>query len=259
MQATLTILGSGTSMGVPTLGCECRVCTSPDPRDRRGRASVAVQWEDHCVIIDTGPDFREQVLREKIRDIDAVLYTHSHADHILGMDDLRPLTFHHPNGHIALYADDTTARIIEKIFDYTFSAESKYPMRARVKMHRIEGIESVSIHRANFQRIPLLHGGLEVGGFRFGNVAYLTDMNDIPESSLPLLENLDIIIIDALRKTPHPSHASIDEALMWIDRLKPRRAWFTHMSHDLLHEETDNELPPHIRLAYDGLRIPFEL
>jgi phosphoribosyl 1,2-cyclic phosphate phosphodiesterase len=132
-------------------------------------------------------------------------------------------------------------------------------MRARVKMHRIEGIESVSIHRANFQRIPLLHGGLEVGGFRFGNVAYLTDMNDIPESSLPLLENLDIVIIDALRKTPHPSHASIDEALMWIDRLKPRRAWFTHMSHDLLHEETDNELPPHIRLAYDGLRIPFEL
>src|SRR5579885_1876564 len=214
MQATLTILGSGTSMGVPTLGCECRVCTSPDPRDRRGRASVAVQWEDHCVIIDTGPDFREQVLREKIRDIDAVLYTHSHADHILGMDDLRPLTFHHPNGHIALYADDTTARIIEKIFDYTFSAESKYPMRARVKMHRIEGIESVSIHRANFQRIPLLHGGLEVGGFRFGNVAYLTDMNDIPESSLPLLENLDIVIIDALRKTPHPSHASIDEAVM---------------------------------------------
>jgi phosphoribosyl 1,2-cyclic phosphate phosphodiesterase len=259
MQATLTILGSGTSMGVPTLGCECRVCTSPDPRDRRLRPSVAVQWNDHRVLIDTGPDFREQALREKIRHIDAVFYTHAHADHILGLDDLRPLSFHHPNGHIPLYADDSSARIIEKIFDYTFSAESNYPTRARVRMHRLEGHESVTIHGATFERIPLLHGDLEVAGFRFGNAAYLTDMNIIPDTSLPLLQNLDVVIIDALRRTPHPSHANIDQALMWLDRLQPRRAWFTHMAHDLLHAETESELPPDVRLAYDGLRIPFEI
>ncbi len=260
MQATLTILGSGTSMGVPTLGCECRVCTSPDPRDRRTRPSIAVQWEDHCILIDTGPDFREQALREKVRHIDAVFYTHAHADHILGLDDLRPLSFHHPNGHIPLYADEVSARIIEKIFDYTFSAESKYPTRARVKMHRIEGHESIAIHGAAFQRIPLLsRRGSKSPASRFGSAAYLTDMNAIPDASLPLLQNLEVVIIDALRKTPHPSHANIDQALMWVDRLKPRRAWFTHMSHDLHHADTDNELPPHIRLAYDGLRIPFEL
>lgn len=259
MQATLTILGSGTSMGVPTLGCECRVCTSPDPRDRRTRASAAIQWDNHRILIDTGPDFREQAMREKIRNIDAVLYTHAHADHILGLDDLRPLTFHHPNGHMPLYADEASARIIEKVFDYTFSAESKYPTRARVKMHRIENHESVTIYEAVFQRVPLTHGEQEVAGFRFGSAAYLTDMNAIPDASLPLLENLDVVIIDALRKKPHPSHANIDEAMKWIEVLKPRRAWFTHMSHDLHHADTESELPPHIRLAYDGLRIPFEL
>jgi phosphoribosyl 1,2-cyclic phosphate phosphodiesterase len=259
MQATLTILGSGTSMGVPTLGCECRVCTSPDPRDRRSRPSVAIQWNGHCVVIDTGPDFRMQALRENIRHVDAVLYTHSHADHILGLDDLRPLSFHHPNGHIPLYADDLSARIIERVFDYTFSAESKYPTRARVKMNRLEGTESITIQNVTFQRIPLIHGEQEAAGFRFGSAAYLTDMNRIPDASLPLLQNLDVVIMDALRKKPHPSHANIDEALRWIEVLKPRRAWFTHISHDLHHVDTENELPPHVRLAHDGLRISFEL
>ncbi|HEX3436648.1 MAG TPA: MBL fold metallo-hydrolase, partial [Pseudacidobacterium sp.] len=204
MQGNLIILGSGTSMGVPTLGCDCRVCTSPDPRDRRTRPSIAIQWNHHCVLIDTGPDFRAQAMRENIRHIDAVLYTHAHADHILGLDDLRPLTFHHPSGHVPLYADDVSARVIEKVFDYTFSAESKYPTRARVKMNRLEGTDSVEIQGAKFQRIPLIHGETEAAGFRFGNAAYLTDMNIIPDVSLPLLDNLDVVIIDALRKTPHP-------------------------------------------------------
>ncbi|MBX6359514.1 MAG: MBL fold metallo-hydrolase [Acidobacterium ailaaui] len=259
MQATLTILGSGTSMGVPTLGCECRVCTSRDPRDRRSRPSVAIGWEGHCVLIDTGPDFRMQALRENIRHVDAVFYTHSHADHILGLDDLRPLSFHHPNGHIPLYADDFSAGIIEKVFDYTFSAESKYPTRARVRMNRLEGTESVIIQGVSFQRIPLIHGQQQAAGFRFGKAAYLTDMNRIPDESLPLLMDLDIVIMDALRKAPHPSHANLEEALRWVEVLKPRAAWFTHMSHELPHAETEEELPPHVRLAYDGLRIPFEL
>ena len=249
-------MGSGTSMGVPTLGCTCRVCTSTDPRDRRTRPSIAITWKEHRVLIDTGPDFRAQALREGIDSVDAVFYTHSHADHVLGLDDLRPLSFRHKN-KIPLYADDAAATVIERIFDYTFDAESRYATRARVEMHRLGA--SVEVEGAVFQRVPLTHGRIEVAGYRFGNAAYLTDMNDLPDRSLPLLEDLDVVIMDALRKTPHPSHATLDQALGFVDRIQARRAFFTHMSHELLHAETNNELPPHIQLAYDGLRIPFEI
>jgi phosphoribosyl 1,2-cyclic phosphate phosphodiesterase len=208
------------------------------------------------VVIDTGPDFRMQALREGIDHVDAVFYTHSHADHVLGLDDLRPLSFMH-KGKIPLYADDVAAKVIERIFDYTFDPNSRYPNRARVEMHRLG--TAVKIEGAVFQRVPLTHGRLEVAGFRFGNAAYLTDMNDIPESSLALLENLDVVILDALRKAPHSSHATLDQAVGFVARMRPRRAFFTHMSHDLLHAETNNELPEHIQLAYDGLRIPFEI
>lgn len=267
MDATIVILGSGTSMGVPTLGCDCRVCTSSDPRDRRLRPSIAVEWTnagvDQRVIIDTGPDFREQALREQIRHIDAVLYTHSHADHILGLDDLRPLTFlardktTGEKAKVPLYADDETATILERIFDYTFSPDSPYPNKARVDLRRLD--TEVDVGGARFVRIPLMHGELEVAGFRFGNAAYLTDMSHIPESSLALLEGVEVVILDALRKTHHPSHANIDEAAEWVRKLQPRVAYFTHMSHDILHAETEDELPAPIRLAYDGLRIPIVL
>jgi phosphoribosyl 1,2-cyclic phosphate phosphodiesterase len=243
-------------MGVPTLGCHCRVCTSPDPRDRRTRPSIAVRWAGHCVVIDTGPDFRAQALREGLTRLDAVLYTHAHADHILGLDDLRPLTF--KNEHkLPLYADDETAHVIERVFSYTFDPNSQYPTRARVIMHRLG--DKVDIHGAVFQRVSLLHGRLEVAGFRFGNAAYLTDMSSIPESSLPLLQNLDVVILDALRKQSHPSHATLDQALQFVDQLKPRRAFFTHMSHELHHEDTNRELPDHAQLSYDGQRILFEI
>jgi phosphoribosyl 1,2-cyclic phosphate phosphodiesterase len=262
LQAEIVILGSGTSMGVPTLGCECQVCTSDDPHNQRGRPSIAVQWQDdsagQTVVIDTGPDFRSQALREKIRHVDAVFYTHAHADHILGFDDLRPLSFRHPGG-LPLYGDETTASVLERIFEYTFSPHAKYPTRARVNLRRLNDRESADVSGVRFQRVPLLHGDLPVGGFRFGSAAYLTDMSSIPESSLPLLEDLDVLIIDALRKQPHPSHANIDQALTWTELVAPRRAFFTHMSHELDHSETENELPPHVRLAYDGLRIPFEI
>ncbi len=197
-----------------------------------------------------------QALREGIDHVDAVLYTHSHADHVLGLDDLRPLSFKH-RSKIPLYADDDAAKVIERIFDYTFDPNSQYPTRARVEMHRLG--TSVEVEGAVFQRVPLTHGRLEVAGFRFGNAAYLTDMNDIPESSMALLENLDVVILDALRKTPHSSHATLEQAVGFVARMQPRRAFFTHMSHDLLHAETNNELPEHIQLAYDGLRIPFEI
>jgi phosphoribosyl 1,2-cyclic phosphate phosphodiesterase len=257
MNAEILILGSGTSMGVPTLGCNCSVCTSADPRDMRSRPSIAVQWDGHTVVIDTGQDFRRQALREHIQHIDAVLYTHAHADHILGMDDLRPLSFRHPNG-LPLYADDATSAALHRIFEYTFSPNAKYPTRARVDLRPLNGHESVEIGKQRFQRVPLLHGDLSVAGYRFGSAAYLTDMNVIPESSLSLLEDLDLLIIDALRWQHHPSHNTVEQALHWISRIQPRRALFTHIAHELEHAKTEAELPAHVRIAYDGLRIPIE-
>lgn len=259
MQAEITILGSGTSMGVPTLGCTCAVCTSTDPRNRRTRPSISVTWNGYTAVIDTGPDFREQALRENLHHVDAIFYTHSHADHILGLDDLRPLSFRHKPDRLPLYADTDTARVLERVFEYTFSPDSQYPTRARVELRSLENHDAAEINGLRFQRVPLLHGNLPVAGFRFGSAAYLTDMNVIPESSLPLLENLDVMILDALRPQPHPSHANIDEALAWVERVKPRRAWFTHMSHEIDHATTEAEFPPHVRLAYDGLCIPFEI
>jgi phosphoribosyl 1,2-cyclic phosphate phosphodiesterase len=229
------------------------------------RPSVLIRWNDpgdhreRSLIIDTGPDFREQALREKIHHVDAVFYTHSHADHILGMDDLRPLSFRHKPGFLPLYADSPTAEILRRIFDYTFSENSTYPTRARVELHSLDGSDTAQIDGACFQRIPLMHGRLPVAGFRFGSAAYLTDMSTIPESSLPLLAGLDVLILDALRPQPHPSHANIDEALGWVDRISPRRAFFTHMSHEVDHAATEATFPAHVRLGYDGLRIAFEL
>ncbi len=260
MEATLTFLGSGTSMGVPTLGCQCAVCTSTDPHNRRTRPSIRLEYNSHIVLIDTGPDFHAQALREDIRHVDAVLYTHGHADHVMGFDDLRPLSFRVP-GNLPIYADDATAGGIERIFDYTFRKEDRYPTSARVDLHRIDPTpgSATELFGASFRRIPVLHGKEEITGFRFGAAAYLTDMSDIPAESLALLQNLDILILDALRRTPHPSHSHLDRSVAYVEQLKPKRAFFTHISHDLDHEATEAALPPHIRLAYDGLQIEFEI
>jgi phosphoribosyl 1,2-cyclic phosphate phosphodiesterase len=271
MQATLTFLGSGTSMGVPTLGCTCAVCTSAtspggDPRNRRTRPSVLVSWEDHNVVIDTGPDFHAQAIRAGLRRVDAVLYTHGHADHVLGMDDLRPLSFQkqpfHDGGNtLPLYADEATAKIIERIFEYTFRTKDRYPTSARVTLHRLstEPGTEVALFGARFQRIPVTHGRDTITGYRFGSAAYLTDLSGIPDESIPLLADLDILVLDALRREPHPTHSSLDNSIKLVERLKPRRAFFTHMSHDLDHEATNAILPPHIRLAYDGLQLTFDI
>ncbi len=267
MNASLLILGSGTSMGVPTLGCTCRTCTSTDPFDHRLRPSVAIEWQPESggdgdaslrrVVIDTGPDFRQQALRHAIRHIDAVFYTHAHADHILGLDDLRPLSFAHRDRKMPLYADHATAEVLERVFSYTFAVDATYPTRARVELKRLNG--PVGVDGVTFTPVPLTHGGLEVTGYRFGNAAYLTDMSSIPESSLPLLEGVDVVILDALRPQPHPSHACLADAIEWAGRLDARVAYFTHMSHEILHAETEQSLPPSLHLAFDGLRIPIEL
>lgn len=265
MEATLTFLGSGTSMGVPTLGCDCAVCTSAvspqgDPRNRRTRPSIRLAYNGHTVLIDTGPDFHAQAVRESIRRLDAVLYTHGHADHVMGFDDLRPLSFH-AKGNLPIYADDETASAIERIFDYTFRKEDRYPTSARVEIHRIDLTPGAGfdLFGACFRRIPVTHGNQQITGYRFGGAAYLTDMSDIPEESVPLLQNLDVLILDALRRDPHSSHSHLEKSIAFVEQLKPRRAFFTHMSHDLDHAATEAILPPHIRLAYDGLQITFEI
>jgi phosphoribosyl 1,2-cyclic phosphate phosphodiesterase len=250
-------------MGVPTLGCTCRVCTSTDPRDQRLRPSIAVEWQDddtsapHRILIDTGPDFRQQALRFGIRNIDAVFYTHAHADHILGLDDLRPLSFSHREQKMPLYADSTTAEVLERVFSYTFSADATYPTRARVELKRLDG--PVEVAGVTFTPVPLMHGRLQVTGYRFGNAAYLTDMSSIPEASFALLDGVEVVVLDALRPQPHPTHANIADALLWAEKIGARCSWFTHMSHEVMHAETDPQLPESIRLAYDGLRVPIEL
>jgi phosphoribosyl 1,2-cyclic phosphate phosphodiesterase len=269
MQATLTFLGTGTSMGVPTLGCDCAVCASAvsptgDPRNRRTRPSVLISWPasqpTRNVVIDTGPDFHAQAIRAGIRRLDAVLYTHGHADHVLGMDDLRPLSFHNPDT-LPLYADEPTAATIERIFEYTFRKHERYSTSARVTLHRIssEPGTRIDLFGVPFLRVPVIHGRQTVTGYRFGSAAYLTDLSDIPDESIPLLADLDVLILDALRREPHPTHSTLDNSIALVERLKPRRAFFTHMSHGLDHAATDAILPPHIRLAYDGLQITFSI
>jgi phosphoribosyl 1,2-cyclic phosphate phosphodiesterase len=270
MQATLTFLGSGTSMGIPTLGCDCAVCASAvspapgippaSPRNRRTRPSISLAYNGRTVIIDTGPDFHAQAIREQIHRVDAVLYTHGHADHVMGFDDLRPLSFH-LHGNLPVYADEVTASNLERIFDYTFRVENRYPTSARVEIHRIDPTPGASfqLFGANFQRIPVTHGRESITGYRFGSAAYLTDMSDIPAESVPLLQNLDLLILDALRREPHYSHSHLDKSIAFVDLLKPRRAYFTHMGHGIDHDPTEADLPPNIRLAYDGLQLDFEI
>jgi phosphoribosyl 1,2-cyclic phosphate phosphodiesterase len=263
MNATLTFLGSGTSMAVPTLGCTCAVCASaydPASPNRRTRPSVLISYGTHNVVIDTGQDFHVQAVREHLSSVDAVLYTHGHADHILGMDDLRPLSFKNPDG-LPLYADDATATVIERIFEYTFRKVDRYPTGAHVTLHRTPttpGFE-IPLFGAIFLRVPITHGRNTIAGYRFGAAAYLTDMSDIPEESLPLLKDLDILVLDALRREPHPSHSHLAKSIELVEKIAPKRAFFTHISHDLEHETTNAELPEHIRLAHDGLKLTFEI
>jgi phosphoribosyl 1,2-cyclic phosphate phosphodiesterase len=266
MDGTLTFLGTGTSTGVPTVGCDCAVCTSTDPHDRRLRPSVLLRWRDpaeesreRVVLIDTGPDFREQALRNHLTHVDAIFYTHSHADHILGLDDLRPISFtmFREGGPIPLYALPKTAAVLEHIFDYTFSPQSTYPNRARLELHRLA--ERTAVYGIEFLRVPVRHGEREIVGYRFGRTAYLTDVSAIPESSFPLLTGLDCLILSALRHKPHPTHATLEQAVKWAKRIGARQTWFTHISHDLGHEQTNRTLPDGIRLAYDGLSFPVDL
>jgi phosphoribosyl 1,2-cyclic phosphate phosphodiesterase len=256
MKATLTVLGSGTSMGVPTIGCTCAVCSSTDPHDRRTRPSILIQYADRVVLIDTTPDFREQAIREGIRQLDAVLYTHAHADHILGLDDLRPLSYHRPD-KIPLYARPEAGALLRNMFRYIFDADYKFGGLAQVELKTIDG--PVELFGTRFEPVKVKHGDAEIIGFRFGTAAYLTDFSEIPEESFAQLKKLDILFLDALRHKPHPTHSTVDNSLRIVDRVAPKRAFFTHICHDLPHEVTNASLPPHVRLSYDGMKLEFEI
>jgi phosphoribosyl 1,2-cyclic phosphate phosphodiesterase len=256
----VTVLGSGTSMGVPTLGCPCRVCKSNDPHDKRLRPSLLISRGGQNVVIDTTPDFRQQALRVGLDRLDAILLTHGHADHILGFDDIRPFNLRQRSA-LPVYSNEETFRIIRRVFAYVFDDKPTLSTVPSVNLYDMQ--HPAELLGIPFIPVPLLHGEMEVLGFRFGRAAYLTDFSRIPDSSMALLQGLEVLVLDALRDIPHPMHQTVEQALAIIQQLKPRRAWFTHIAHDLPHAETNERLVrmgfPHVQLAYDGLEFDVQV
>lgn len=257
----IEVLGSGTSVGVPTIGCHCRVCTSDDPRDRRLRPSVLIRFYDEetqrAVVIDTSPDFRQQALRAKLERVDAVIYTHDHADHIMGLDDIRPFNYGRPD-RIPVYASPSTLRSLRRVFPYAFAGEGTHPGGVPRLEAKPVGTDPINLFGTVFQPVQVDHGPKEILGYRFGRAAYVTDQTGFPPESLAQLRDLDVLFLGALRHLPHPMHSTVEQALELVDILRPNRAFFTHVCHELSHKETIRQLPSGVSLAYDGLRIEVE-
>lgn len=249
----IEVLGSGTSTGVPTIGCRCAVCTSSDPRDRRLRPSILIRYNGRNILIDCGPDFRYQAIRAGIDRLDAILFTHAHADHILGIDDVRPFNFRQ-KAPIPIWGSRETIATIRQVFGYIFETIHTHSTIPKIETN-VFGSDAFEVEGLLFQPIPVLHGREPVTGFRFGSAAYLTDHSAIPEASLELLRGLDVIFVDGLRHREHPTHSTVKQALANLNRLRPRRGYLTHISHDLPHAETERTLPAFAAIAYDRLRI----
>ena len=243
-------------MGVPTLGCHCAVCESTDPHDQRTRPSVMLSFDGRNVVIDTTPDFRYQAIRAHIDRLDAVLYTHGHADHIMGLDDIRPYNLKQKTV-VPIYAASDTLAILRRQFSYIFEEGQPGSTLPLIELREIDG--PFELFGTSIVPIPAMHGVQPVLGFRLGNAAYLTDFSSVPASSKSLLRGLDDFILDALRYIPHPTHSNVEQSLALVEELKPKRAWFTHICHDLGHAQTNAKLPANVRLAYDGLKFEVAL
>jgi phosphoribosyl 1,2-cyclic phosphate phosphodiesterase len=248
-------LGTGTSHGIPMIGCDCPVCTSADPRDKRSRPSVLVQWNNVNVLVDTAPELRLQCLANDVTHIEAVLFTHHHADHVTGLDDLRRFNWIQRTA-LPCYGSALTLRKLQEMFSYAFRQDDKYPSaKPDLALHPVDG--PFEIGGREVVPIPLLHGRMPVLGFRFGPVAYCTDCSFIPPESMALLEGLDTLVLDALRRRPHPTHFNLEQAIEWAQQIGARQTYFTHIAHELGHQSTNEELPPNMHLAHDSLVLNF--
>lgn len=248
----LLVLGSGTSTGIPMLACHCRTCRSADPRDRRLRASALIRWDDCALIIDTGPEFRLQMLRADCHRLDAVLLTHDHADHVAGLDDIRQLTFHMTEP-MPVYGSPDTLRWIRRRFGYIWEAVQEGGGLPRIALQPVD--RPFTVHGQRIVPIPVKHGILDIYGYRIGDLAYVSDVSHIPAPSMDLLVDLDLLVIDAVRYRRHATHMHLAAALAVIERLRPRRAILTHLNHDYLHAELAANLPDGVEPAYDGLTV----
>ena len=256
MRVGLTFLGTGTSQGVPVIGCGCRVCSSTNPRDARLRTSVMLGLGEQRFVIDTGPDFRQQMLRERVQRLDGIVYTHEHKDHVAGMDDVR--AFNYIQGKdVRLFATDRVEEALRREFHYAFDGDP-YPGVPRVSLHRID-LRPFRLGGATWWPLPLRHYALPVLGFRVGGLGYVTDANYLEEEAWERLEGVDTLVINALRRAPHPSHFTLDEALEVVERVGPRQAYLIHLSHQMgLHADLSAELPAGVACAYDGLQVTVE-
>ena len=253
----LVLLGTGTSVGVPMIGCHCEVCDSDDPKNQRGRCGVAVEAPEGIFLIDTPPELRLQLVRERIDCVHAAVFTHNHADHIFGLDDLR-ICGQYLDSSIPLYCEEAVENQIRRAYHYAFGDPPANNHRGATPRFHFERISNdpFSLLGTTVTPIRLHHGHLPVLGFRVDDVAYCTDVSAIPEESWSELQGLDVLVIDALRDRPHPTHFSVEQSLAVVEQLKPRQAYFTHISHHLDHATTSAKLPDHVELAWDGLRIP---
>ncbi len=246
----IVILGSGTSFGIPMIGCKCSVCTSTNPKNRRTRPSALFKTGTRNILIDTAVDMRLQLIAADVSHVDAVLYTHAHADHLHGFDDLRAIG---RKGPVPIYGDAKTLEVIRRSFSYAFDPGPQPSEVPKATLHEIRG--PFDLFGEHIWPIDLLHGKLPVLGYRIHDAAYLTDCSAIPDASLRMLGNLDVLVLDAVRFRPHPTHFSVDEALEVISILKPKRAYLTHLCHDIDHDTVGAMLPPGVELAWDGLTL----